>query len=398
MRTQRAFPYILTLLALAAISCAPVRPAGTPPPTATMAAASPIPTALPTPAGPTAYPWPPTRTSEPTRGIPKHLSPTDVPFFVPTATPAPPPIVLGWKTAPPEQWVEYISTTVFTAPVGSGDGEIGYLTPPPECCGSGGWASRFTVDEQGHIHIVDRINRRVVQFDPAGEFVRSVSYSGTVGDPWHIAANAAGEVCLVGVTWGDTIRCLDAQGQLLREYAEPPWLDIYPEVMVLDGKGTLWVQGYTYLTDVLQIEWDPYPWLVVPLGNRAGRFSEAEQRALAVPGRLAPSGRAYIAWGWQNNGPTYLYNERGERTYELPAGESIADIDAAGNIYTIADPGGGGTYTTRVRVYSPRGLLVAELTIATSQYAVRVRGGAVYRFSFDQESLSAYSLVRWERK
>lgn len=387
---------VMFLLVAAAAACGPGRPAATAPPTAQVAAASPIPTALPTPAGPTAYPWPPTRTPEPTRGIPKHLSPTDVPFFVPTATPAPPPIMLGWKTAPPEQWVAYVSTTVFTAPVGSGDGEIGYETPI--CCGGGGHASRYTVDEQGNIHIVDRINRRVVQFDPAGEFIRSIPYSGTVGDPWHIAANAAGEDCLVEASRGDAIRCLDAEGHVMGEYAEPPWLDIYHEVMVLDGDGTLWVQGYTYLTDVLQIEWDPYPWLVVPLGDRQGAFSEKEQRARAVPGMLAPGGRAYIAWGWQSGGPTYLYNERGERTYELPAGEYIADIDAAGNIYTIADTGGGGTYTTRVRVYSRRGLLLAELTIAASRYAVQVHGGAVYWFAFDQQSLGEYGLVRWEKK
>ncbi len=396
MSNRGALILMVFLLALAPAACGPGRLAATTRPTVSVTAVSPAPSALPKPAGPTAYPWPPTRTPVPTRGIPKHLSPTDVPFFVPTATPAPPPIVLGWKAAPPEQRVEYISTTVFTAPVGSGDGEIGYISPPPECCGYGGWASRYAVDEQGNIHIADRINGRMVEFDPQGRFVRSIPYSGT--EAWHLAANGAGEVCMVGVNMDYQIHCFDAQGRLTRKYAEPSWLDVYPDVMVLDKEGTLWVQGIADLPNAPQIEWDPYPWVVAPLGNRQGTWSEEEQKARAVPGMLAPSGRAYIAWGWQNDGPTYLYNERGERLYQLPAGEYIADIDTAGQIFTIADPGGGGTYTTRVRLYSRRGLLLAELTIAASRYDVQVRGGAVYFFAFDKESLSEYRLVRWEQK
>jgi hypothetical protein len=163
--------------------------------------------------------------------------------------------------------------------------------------------------------------------------------------------------------------------------------------MVLDGKGTLWVQGYAALPGAPRVEGSAYPWIVVPLGDRRGAFSDEEQKARAVFGRLAPGGKAYIA------GTGYLYNERGERIYQLPPHEAVADIDAAGTLLTIAESGGGFSYTTRVREYSPDGLLVAEVTITTTRYPlIQVRGGAVYSLVFDPEDPTVYTFIRWERK
>ena len=354
---------------------------------------------LPPPPTETAYPWPPTRTPSPTRD--NRLSPTSLTDLHPIPTPAPAPVILGTAIAPPEEQEQYLSCTVVLAPVGTGPGEIGYKPPIQcqDCCPPAVKATLFAVGFHGEVYIYDKSNRRIVQFDAQGSFVRSIALEDKPLYRTLLAAGPAGEVCLYDEDHVPLdqagVACYE-QGQWTLLYPKPGWLGRVRELRIT-GDGTVWLQADGSLPD------SPFSYaaVMVPVGQNGVAYDEPRQQELAVLGFIPPSGR--VAGSSYSRDAVYLHNREGVRIYAYRRAEWLLDIDAQGDLLTIeelvCDTSLTRCFRHRVRKYTVGGVMVASFDIITwapeypSFLAVE---GSVYRFTFNETTMQ-YRVVRWGR-
>jgi hypothetical protein len=334
-------------------------------------------------------PLPPTVTP-----IPYPL-PTREPFTprpLSTATPFPEVIVLGAEWAPEAERETYVSTTVVVAKVGDGPGEIGYQTHGEALPSK---ADRFTVDGYGNIYILDRVNQRVAKFDTQGRFTQNIPYPGRE-ELWYpelIATDMEGRIYLYdGGTNPEMagVQCYDAQGTLVQKYPSPSWfIDRRILAMYRDKQGTLWVQGEGYSPNAPIIDGQPYSKVAVPLGDATGALNldEEQQKALAVPGHLLPSGKPMIVYSLTAAGPAFVYDSSGQPIYQVV--EGISAIDLAGKMYYIQYKGNG--YT--IIKWDALGRRIASFELPLGYIHVE-NDGTVYCFGIDQETQETYYVVR----
>ncbi|MGC8960729.1 MAG: hypothetical protein ACP5OO_13310 [Chloroflexia bacterium] len=352
-------------------------PAGQAPPTAASpptAEARPAlpPTITPFPPG---YPWPPTEVVS-TR------------WPLPTPTVGPTPIVLGAEWAPEAEREVYISTTVVVAPVGDGPGEVGYWEMPEA---GRIWADRFTVDARGNIYILDRVNHRVVRFDPQGKFLGNTPYEGW--DIVDLAVDNEGNLYLL--RGGDGVRLLDTGGKVLQEFAQPSWLlYVYQDIWV-DEQGMVWIAGDGGHPDAPIIEGQPYSPVSVPLGTAREVMDADRQRDLAIPGWLLETGGPVITYSFGDY--TYIYNRQGQVIYQCPGRERLWAIDRQNNVYTIDEELG------IITKYDQGGKRRSSFSpIAkpfSSEIAIELVNseGTIYTLVWDFELRDAYRVIRWQQ-
>ncbi|MEM3554763.1 MAG: hypothetical protein QXU79_02980 [Candidatus Micrarchaeaceae archaeon] len=316
----------------------------------------------------------------------------------PTPTPGPTPIVLGVEWAPEAERETYVSTTVVVAPVGDGPGEVGYYVFP---CPPGGEdcplpikAEKFTVDARGNIYILDVVNKRVAKFDPEGRFVTNVPYGDIIQGAEDLAADADGHIYL-SAPWEEVpkVVLLDPEGKLLWETPVPSLLDQqHILAMRVDEQGTLWVEGRGFLPDSPVIEGQPYPEVVVPLGNAKETFDEKRQRAAAVSGVLWNTG-TYLSYAPTARSPLYLYDRQGRPVYACPQGfAGRIQVDQKGNLYLSFYndlPG----YT--IRKYDRQGRQIASFDLPFGIIQIDAKG-TVYDLTW--EAQTAYYVIRWQVK
>ncbi len=328
-------------------------------------------------------PMPPTDTP-----IPYPLPPT-VPYWLtpeaqPTAMAGPTPIVLGAEWAPESEREVYVSTTVVVAPVGDGPGQVGYYQPPePERLPT--QARYFAVDGRGDIYILDGLNQRVVHFDAQGRFVANIEYDGAVQSPGDLAVDGAGRVYVYDSGIG--VKCFDPEGRLVREYPVPSWF-WWNEILAMrvDEQGTLWVEGQGTYPSAPTVEGQPYPVVIVPLGNAIEAYQEEDQKASAIPGHLTASDKTLIVFSPPGN-RGFVYDLRGQRVYESKVG--VNSMDAAGNLYYVQETG--------VTKWNPRGRVIASFALSVGTTLID-GNGTVYCLALDRHTWAAYYVMRWQQK
>ncbi len=338
------------------------------------------PTITPFPPG---YPWPPTEAPIPTRR--------------PSPTPGPTPIVLGAEWALEGEREEYVSTTVVIAPVGDGPGEIGYWEAPEA---GRIWADRFTVDVHGNIYILDKVNHRVVRFDPQGKFLGNTPYEGW--DIVNLAGDKEGNLYLLRA--GDGVRLLDTEGKVLQEFAQPSWLFSVDRNIWIDEQGVLWIAGDGSLPDAPIIgypdapfiEGQPYSVVSVPLGNAREVIDAGRQRDLAIPGRLLETGGPVITYSFGDY--TYIYNRQGQAIYRYPSRERLLAVDKQNNFYTVDDELGiiakydqGGKRRSSLRIIAKPSSSEIAIGLVSSE-------GTIYTLVWDFDLRDAYRVIRWQQK
>jgi hypothetical protein len=260
------------------------------------------------------------------------------------------------------------------------------------------------VDARGNIYILDGVNQRVVKFDLQGQFAANIAYGDAAQGPDDLAADAEGRVYLYDViTYAPTleelaskVKLFDPEGKLLWETPVPSWfIDRRILAMRVDEQGTLWVQGEGYSPNAPVIDGQPYSKVAVPLGNAAGFLSldEEQQKALAIPGHLLPSGRPMTIRSLTAARPAFVYDSSGQPIYQVV--EGVSAIDLTGNMYDIQDQDGFRGYT--VIKWNPRGQRIASFDLPLGW--IRIEGdGTIYCFTIDRQTWDNYYIIRAEHK
>ncbi len=395
-RHTRAFPLVaLLLLALLLPGCGQVPDAGISmlDPSLTPTLEDPRHGGLPSPMPPTPYPLnytpPPTETPDsypwPTSEPPLMSTPA-------TPVPVPTPVLMGAEMAPLELQQTYVSTTLVVASVGTGSGELGYSHDPVD---DDIWADEFVVNVSGNIYVLDKDNQRIVQFDPAGQFVRNILFQEQAPDMMAamLAVDGEGVACIYdqgGATRVRKIKCFDSGGYLAREYPKPTWLEEEAYDLWFDEQGMLWVLGLASAIETPTIEDSPYGFAAIPLGNSSETLNEAQQQALAVPGYwFRTGGPVFIECC-----PQQIYNQQGNCTFWLEEAGSLVAVDRWGNFYTRKSG-----YLFK---YDPAGRTVASFPLPNVDPArgVLIRrwitpDGIVYVLALDRVD-RVYRIIRWQ--
>ncbi len=258
------------------------------------------------------------------------------------------------------------------------------------------------MDVHGNIYILDRVNHRVAKFDAGGIFVVNVAY-----DPgWDIidlAADSAGRVYLLDCN-GD-VRVLEQGGSLLQEYHKPAGMNPVRDIKV-DKQGVLWIVGDASSPNAPVIEQQPCAIVTVPLGNAQEVFDVERQKSMTVPGWLLDLGGPVFTYYPLAGSPGYLYNQQGQRIYEMSPVEQIVGIDPQGNLYTTEDNVIRVAETDKrvncLHKYDPKGYRIASLALSTAlaQYTETLldQGGTAYTLVWDFNKQDIYRIIRWQRK
>lgn len=325
------------------------------------------------------------------------------------ATPAPEqsaPVIMGEEMSPLAAQEVYTSVTIVFAPVGSGPGEIGYWTRPEV---EQVWADDFVVDARGTVFILDKANRRVVRFDSEGRFAGSIPYPEGIWYADLLAVGPEGTIYLNDIGSGPSnagVKTLDDEGNLLHLFRIPWWFaDQHVYAISADENGTVWVEGRGAVVDAPIVEGYPYLAVIIPLGNEEGSFDADRQLSMAVVGRLLRTGGPVITFFPVSPGPGprpgYIYDQRGQRLFQLVSGEKLVAIDGTGCFYTRRQNG----MIPSISKYDSEGKTVTSVDLpgveeSGGQIATRffvTPNGAIYALVWDFETRDGYRVVRWEK-
>ncbi len=315
----------------------------------------------------------------------------------PTAIGEARPIVLGSAEAPSEEQEHYLSTTVFLAPVGSGPGQLGL---PVGQEGDPLYANKFVMDRTGNYYVLDRANKRVVEFDAQGKYLLDIPYGDEVLSAGDMAMDSDGQVYIFDTAGYDPtkpdlimIKLFDRQGQLVREYPLPTWFchsDI--RAMRVDENGTLWIEGTQNggWSGAPVIEGLPYQIVTLALGNSGEVFDRERQLASATAGLMSNTGN-YISYSpfFGTNVTQYLYDSQGNRAYECRGCKGRFQMDRQGNMYMTYHELGAERYT--VRKYAPDGKTLATMEMPVEPGVIDGEG-AIYGLV---RAGGVYEMVRW---
>ncbi len=349
------------------------------------------------------YPYPPTHPAYPrmpTQGPTRtpnaaELTATWSFLLTPSPTPLPTPIVIGYERAPLAEQEEYISATLVVAPVGAGDGELGFAD---YCCSGEEYARYMAVDPRGNLYILDPVNDRIVQFDADGHFVRNlaepVASPGYGSSAFYFAVDAEGRLCYFDTqaTSGVGGRCYDGTGRVVQVFPVPEWMG-HIERYSMDGEGMVWVTFAEANSEGPKIDGQHYSYVTVPLGTADQLLNVRQQQERARRGALMPSGGIAIATISAHAPRDYIYDEQGVPIIKIREHESLVDVDQDGYVLTIDH-----RYAL-VHKYNPKGQLVASFQVGEGSVVSSgvFANGAIYWLHYSWAPME-YRIQYWRPK
>ena len=260
--------------------------------------------------------------------------------------------------------------TVIGAP-GSGEGEFN------EPAG-------ITIDADGNLYVVDRLNHRVQKFDADGQFVAMVGEEGsdfgqfhdpTTDDPafstdgpWGVGTDADGNVYIAD-TWSHRVQIFSSDLEFLRVLGE----DLFgPRDITFDGDGDL------LLVDTGNHRLREYAadgGLKTSFGSKGGDEGQFNEPSSIT---VSPSGDIYVADFWNQRIQHFDADFRYVDEIDVPSwgSQGITDrayiVVLADGTVIATDPGNG-----RFLVFDPSGTEVAVWKFSTDVGTSRPTGIAV---------------------
>lgn len=257
--------------------------------------------------------------------------------------------------------------------------------------------SGFGVARSGKVYFYDRVDRRIVQYGPAGKRVRSWTVDGSM---YGLAVASNGRVVVLerGFFGGDPDRVLtfSAKGALIDEFEITGDFAQGQVALALAPNNDVYVASEVEVVRYSSAGEKLYDW-----GDTEGKLSQLTDLVVAPDGTVLVTDRAeHRVKRFSATGD--LHEEWGQ----LGAGgdqigyPTSIDVDAKGRVY-VADPGEM-TDNRRVQVFTPAGAHVGQIggpkLIESTPRTVRVDGqGRVFVYD-DGNHWGTYVRVFTPRK
>ncbi|MBM3319044.1 MAG: hypothetical protein FJY73_00010 [Candidatus Eisenbacteria bacterium] len=259
----------------------------------------------------------------------------------------------------------------------------------------------YTVDDvTGDILLYDGEKNDIKRISSEGRYLRTIPVP--VREYWVMKIVASGEDVFLfreDSAIGPSLKHLRPDGSVV-DISLRRKMDLY-EVTTWGMKGYAHNVVSPYVVgDSLYLLVAGNEWFTLPIGGRSARaeggwefLDPEEQEARRRPGRVRSGGLPNVAFN-RERVRAEIIDRDGQTLRELGDQESLEEVDAQGNVYTVAVEYRGNEILSWFKVYDPAGMLVKTIP------RVRVRSDVAYdkpRTRFGPEG-SAYFIQLTEEE